>query len=96
MIRGSYREAGALGKWVDKTLAKCLQEINIEWPIDEMGDTHVVKDVIQITCNDVWRGSRLVRERKKGGGGGEDDSTRTSMVTVGIVHGHLSIAVACI
>jgi hypothetical protein len=46
MIQGSYREAGAHGKWLDEPLAKSLQDINIKWPIDAMDDTHVVKDGI--------------------------------------------------
>jgi hypothetical protein len=30
MIQGSYRETGAHGKWVDESLAKGLQEVNIK------------------------------------------------------------------
>ena len=45
-IQRSYCEVGAHGKWLDKPLAKSLQEINIKWPIDAMDDTHVVKNGI--------------------------------------------------
>jgi hypothetical protein len=53
MIQGSYRETGAHGKWLDKSLAKSLQDINMKWPIDERDNTHIVKDGIRIACEDV-------------------------------------------
>ena len=62
MIQGSYPEVGAHGKWLDKPLAKRLQEINTKWPIDEVDDTYVVKDAIRVACNYVC-GSRLIMER---------------------------------
>ena len=85
MIQGSYRETGAHGKWLDKSLAKSLQDINMKWPIDERDNTHVVKDGIRIACEDVCD-SRLNGWDERG-----EDSTRTSMVILDFM-----ITVACI
>lgn len=52
-VQGSYREAGARGKWMDKTFAKGLLGVNTKWSVDHKDDTHVVKNANRITCDDV-------------------------------------------
>jgi len=72
-------------------------KIDIKWPINEMGGTHVVKDMIRITCNDVWGGSQRILKRGGKGHEEEENSKRTGVLVLdAVVHEHLSITVACI
>jgi hypothetical protein len=90
-IQRSHCEVGAYGKWLDKPLAKSLQEINIKgqstrWMTptsSRMGfESHAIMSVAVAL---LWNGGR------------GDDSTRTSMLDlIVVVARHLSITVACI